>query len=50
MVRPSGCIALAGLIEAQAADIRGAYAPWFSIEQAATEEGWLRLSGTRLPA
>ncbi|HXG27822.1 MAG TPA: 50S ribosomal protein L11 methyltransferase [Nevskiales bacterium] len=46
-VRPGGGLVLAGLLAAEAEDLRCAYAPWFDLPQAQIEDGWLRLSGTR---
>jgi ribosomal protein L11 methyltransferase len=46
-VRPGGRLVLAGLLEAQAAEVAAAYAPWFNIAEWAREEGWVALEGVR---
>ena len=46
-----GRIALAGLLERQAEDVRAAYEPWFDFDQDVIRDGWTRLSARcRLPA
>lgn len=45
--RPGGVLALAGLLEDQAAEVAEAYRPWFDIETAARREGWTLLAGCR---
>jgi ribosomal protein L11 methyltransferase len=45
--RPGGRIALAGVLEAQAAELAEAYAPWFDVVASAREEGWALVTGTR---
>jgi ribosomal protein L11 methyltransferase len=45
--RPGGRIALAGVLEAQAAELNEAYAPWFDAAAGAREEGWALVTGTR---
>jgi len=47
-VRSGGRIALSGLLEQQADEIRTAYSPWFRLDPVAEREGWIRISGTRL--
>jgi ribosomal protein L11 methyltransferase len=44
---PRGEIALAGLLDAQAAQVAQAYAPWFDIGTAARRDGWTLLAGQR---
>jgi ribosomal protein L11 methyltransferase len=44
---PKGRIALAGLLESQAAEVAQAYAPWFSAAVEARREGWALVVGTR---
>lgn len=45
--RPGGGIVLAGLLDAQAADVAAAYAPWFDMSVYGSEEGWTALEGLR---
>jgi len=47
LVRPGGRIVLAGIIEAQAADVTGAYATWFDMRRFAVREDWVGLEGLR---
>jgi ribosomal protein L11 methyltransferase len=49
LTRPGGRIVLAGLLEAQADEVTGAYLPWFDVKPFATREGWTALSGVRKP-
>lgn len=50
-IKRGGQLALAGLLEWQAAEVRAAYEPWFDFEPAAQKDGWARLSGhCRTPA
>jgi ribosomal protein L11 methyltransferase len=44
---PGGCIALSGILESQAAEVTGAYLPFFAMRAAAAEGGWALLVGTR---
>ena len=46
-VEPSGAVLLAGLLERDADEVTGAYAPWFELQPFAVREGWMVLSGTR---
>lgn len=46
-VAPGGRIALAGLLDAQAAEVAAAYREAFDIGAAAAEEGWTLLEGVR---
>ena len=48
-VRPAGAIVLAGLLEREAAEVTGAYAPWFDMSPFGLREGWLGLCGRRRP-
>jgi ribosomal protein L11 methyltransferase len=43
----SGRIALAGVLDAQADEVRAAYAPWFNIAAWRTADGWVLLAGER---
>jgi ribosomal protein L11 methyltransferase len=45
--RRGGAIALAGLLDRQADEVRAAYAPWFAFATDAHREGWTRLAGHR---
>jgi ribosomal protein L11 methyltransferase len=45
---PGGSLVLSGILSAQAADVADAYRSWFDIESPTFDEGWVRLSGTRL--
>ena len=47
--RSGGALVLAGLLERQGAEVAQAYRPWFDIETAAERDGWVLLSGRRLP-
>jgi ribosomal protein L11 methyltransferase len=42
-----GRLALAGLLVAQAGEVRAAYAPWFDFEAPEEDEGWALVSGVR---
>ena len=42
-----GRLALAGLLEGQAGEVRAAYAPWFDFEAPEEEGGWALVSGVR---
>jgi len=42
-----GRIALAGILEAQAAELSAAYAEWFDAAAAAREDGWALVAGVR---
>lgn len=46
-VRPAGRIALAGILEGQAAEVAAAYRDHFAVRVAAREEGWVLLEGKR---
>ena len=48
-VRDGGRIALAGLLDSQAALVANAYARWFTIAPWRTAEGWTLLAGVRGP-
>ena len=47
LVRESGCIVLAGLLEHEAADVTQAYGTWFDIHPFEVREGWAGLAGKR---
>jgi ribosomal protein L11 methyltransferase len=42
---PRGRLALSGILESQAAEVAHAYAPWFDVATARTEEGWALVEG-----
>jgi ribosomal protein L11 methyltransferase len=44
---PAGTLLLAGLLDAQLAEVADAYGPWFDIETAAQRDGWIALTGQR---
>ena len=44
---PGAAIALAGLLDEQAAEVAAAYGPWFDIAPAARRDGWTLLAGRR---
>jgi len=44
---PGAGLALAGLLERQADEVRAAYAPWFEFEPDGQREGWNRINGHR---
>lgn len=46
-IRSGGALVLAGLLDRQADDVRGAYAPWFDFEPDHCRDGWTRLYGRR---
>ena len=45
---PGGRLVLSGILPPQAADVAEAYRAWFDIEPPVIDDGWVRLSGTRL--
>ena len=45
---PGGTLVLSGILVPQAADVADAYRTWFDIGPPAIDDGWVRLSGTRL--
>ena len=44
---PGGTIALAGVLVSQADEVAAAYAGWFDMRQASTDDGWALLEGAR---
>lgn len=44
-VAPGGKLALSGVLEAQAAEVIAAYAPYIALRVGDTQEGWVRLEG-----
>ena len=47
---PGGALALSGILDAQARDVIGAYAPWFDMCPQARDGDWVLLAGVRRPA
>ena len=47
LAAPGGRLALAGLLAAQAGEVRAAYAAWFDFDSPEQAEGWTLLSATR---
>ena len=45
---PAGTLVLSGILPSQAADVADSYRPWFDMEPPIVDQGWVRLSGTRL--
>ncbi len=45
---PGGTLVLSGILPSQAADVAEVYRSWFEIEPPVMDQGWVRLSGTRL--
>ena len=45
--QPGGSIALSGILESQAADVIGAYAPWARLAVEGADAGWVLLAGRR---
>lgn len=46
-VRPGGQLVLSGILVEQAEDVMAIYRPWFAFEPPETDEGWVRLAGSR---
>jgi ribosomal protein L11 methyltransferase len=46
-IKSSGLMVLSGLLANQEQDIIDAYSPWFDLQDAVEDEGWIRISGTR---
>lgn len=46
-VRAGGQLVLSGILAEQAEDVMAVYREWFNFEPPATDEGWVRLSGTK---
>jgi ribosomal protein L11 methyltransferase len=40
-------LVLSGILERQAEELRDAYSPWLALEVAATDDGWVLMTGTR---
>jgi ribosomal protein L11 methyltransferase len=46
-VAEGGSLALAGILERQAQELREAYAPWLTLEVADSEDGWILMTARR---
>lgn len=46
-VAPGGRLALSGVLDSQAEEVIGAYAPFIALRVSATLDGWVRLEGAR---
>jgi ribosomal protein L11 methyltransferase len=46
-VRRGGYVVLAGLMDADAAEVTAAYAPWFDVSRSGSRDGWTCLAGRR---
>ena len=47
LVKPKGKIVLSGILEEQTEPLIARYGRWFSLDSPMTEDGWVRLSGSR---
>ena len=47
LTRSDGRLALSGILAEQAAEVSAAYAPWFEMRMAETEDGWVLLTGQK---
>jgi ribosomal protein L11 methyltransferase len=47
LVRPTGLLALSGVLETQAVELEQIYGQWFEMDTTAVREEWCRLSGTK---
>ena len=47
LIKPEGKIVLSGILEEQTESLLARYERWFSLDKPATEDGWVRLSGSR---
>ena len=46
LLKPEGKIVLSGILEEQTESLLARYERWFSLDKPATEDGWVRLSGS----
>jgi ribosomal protein L11 methyltransferase len=46
-LRPQGQLALAGILERQADELKAAYAPWVALQVSDAEDGWILMTGRR---
>jgi ribosomal protein L11 methyltransferase len=47
LVKTNGKICLSGLLAPQESGIREAYSEWFDLDDAAEDEGWIRINGVK---
>ena len=47
LLKPEGKIVLSGILEEQTEHLIARFGRWFSLDKPVTEEGWVRLSGSR---
>ena len=47
LLKPEGKIVLSGILEEQTEHLIARYGRWFSLDKPVTEDGWVRLSGSR---
>lgn len=47
LIKPSGSLALSGILEQQAAELLETYGQWFEMDKAEIKEEWARLSGKK---
>jgi ribosomal protein L11 methyltransferase len=47
LTQPGGLIALSGILDEQADEVRGAYAPWARLDVDSRQDGWVLLAGKR---
>jgi len=47
LLKPEGKIVLSGILEGQTESLIARYGRWFSLNKRVTEDGWVRLSGSR---
>ena len=45
--KPTGKIALSGILESQEEKIKEIYSPWFTFEDTLKNDGWICLSGIK---
>ena len=46
-VKPGGLLALSGLLQEQAEEVRAHYATWFDMDEVVIDQEWARLTGVR---
>ena len=46
-VKPGGDLVLSGILANQAREVMAAYEPWFTMDEPAQQEDWIRLTGRR---
>lgn len=49
LTKPGGKICLSGILAVQAEVVMAAYTPWFDFDPVATQDEWVRLTGTKRP-